>query len=80
MNFLLNSRARDQLASISRDLGMSELDLIHIAIQRLHNEIFANQVPDDGPISEDYLRFLQSKANAVIGNTPLEFDQCLFKE
>ena len=73
-----NIVASTQLAAIRKTLDMSDDEGIQIAIQRLYNEVFFDQRPDDGPLSEAYLSFLQSKANAEL-NSPVEFNQSLFK-
>lgn len=73
-----NIVASTQLAAIRKTLDMSDDEVIQIAIQRLYNEVFFDQGPDDGPLSEEYLNFLQSKANAEL-NSPVEFNQSLFK-
>lgn len=77
MELALDERAIEQLQNLRSTLKMTESSILNIAIQRLHNEVFVKQEPDDGPLSDDYRAYLQAKANAEIGGNP-EFDQSLF--
>ena len=78
MNITLNPRACDQLRAIKKELTMSEQEIVHIAIQRLYNEIFLKQEPDDGPLSEEDLKAIQAKADEYIKG-PVVFEQFMFK-
>lgn len=78
MDVTLDERASRQTMALRNHLNMLEIEVINLAIQRLHNEVFVNQEPDSGPLSEEYIRFMQAKAQAQINN-PSEFDQTLLK-
>lgn len=77
MNVTLDDRANEQLKNLKSALDMSEDALINIAIQRLHNEVFIKQEPDDGPLSDEYRAYLQAKAKIETPNKH-EFDQSIF--
>lgn len=78
MNITLNTKACNQLQAIKEELNMSEQDIVHVAIQRLLNEIFLKQEPDDGPLSEEDLKAIQAKADEYIKG-PVVFEQFMFK-
>lgn len=78
MLITLNPLACDHVLSIKEELNMSEQEIVHIAIQRLRNEIFLKQTPDDGPISEEDLKAIQAKADEYIKG-PVVFEQFMFK-
>lgn len=78
MNITLNTKACNQLQAIKEELDMSEQDIVHVAIQRLLNEIFLKQEPDDGPLSEEDLKAIQAKADEYIKG-PVVFEQFMFK-
>lgn len=78
MDVSLDDRAVSQITALRDQLNMSEEDLVKLAIQRLHNEVFITQEPDDGPLSDEYIRFVNANTKEQV-NGQLEFDQSLFK-
>lgn len=74
----LSDYSKELLRHLTENLKMSETDILAIAIQRLHNEVFIKQEPDDGPLSDEYRDYLQERANKEIKHTVF-FDQTLFK-
>lgn len=78
MSFIFSNRSKELLQHLAEHLKMPEAEILEIAVQRLYNEVFIEQEPDDGPLSEEYRDYLQERANEEM-NHPVLFDQTLLK-
>ena len=77
MSSVLTDRSKALLQHLAEHMKMPEASILEIALQRLYNEVFVNQEPDDGPLSDEYRAYLQDSADKYIKN-PIVFDQSLF--
>lgn len=71
-----DSSSIDTLGKLTKVLNMTEKTVIQLAINRLALEILPKHEPDDGPLSPEYLAWLQSKVDQEMNEKP-EFNQHL---
>jgi hypothetical protein len=57
---------RETLEALAKELGMTEEMTVHLAIQRLANEVLADYEPDDGPLSEEYVQWLNNAVKPLL--------------
>lgn len=74
----LDQTASEQVDALAKALNMTTDEVLKLSVQRLTNEVFHPQVHDDGPLSEEYLRWFQEKASNEM-NSPPTFTQFLIK-
>ncbi|MBC3807047.1 hypothetical protein H8K52_06780 [Undibacterium seohonense] len=77
MSLPLSDYSKELLRHLAENLKISETEILAIAIQRLHNEVFIKQEPDDGPLSDEYRAYLQERADKEMKH-PVVFTQSLF--
>ena len=69
---------RTTLRALSRKVGLSEVDLIHLALARLVAQIRPAYEPDDGPLSSRQIAALRKTANPLLPTGTLVAKQSLF--
>ena len=70
--------SRESLESLAKQLGKSEAETVHWALRLLANQKLAEVYADDGPLSEEYLEWLQNEANKMLGPGPRIWKKKLF--
>jgi hypothetical protein len=85
-NFFLNFGETDSDVGISREtlkklamgLGMTEAETVHLAIRNLANQLSGEGNLDGGPLTAEYLKWLQNEANKKLGNGSRIWKKSLF--
>ena len=69
---------RDTVKSMATHFGLSETEIIHLALSRMAKEELPGYEQDDGPLSAQDLRHLRKIAKAALPTGAVVSEQSLF--
>lgn len=69
---------RSDLEELAKKLDVSPVDVIHLALRRLLQEIGPGYAPDDGPLSDEELATLRARADAAVSRSTVVSRSALF--
>lgn len=70
--------SRPTLHVLATRLGISECDVIHLALSRMLRADFSAYAPDDGPLSAEEIAALRSHSSAVLPRSKVISRRTLF--